>query len=517
MYNILLSTENKEIAEEFLKHILITAAKLDDKNLVSELCNFLIDEHNSRKRCLNISDILHSKDKENKSALYYANFNNQMRTGIDLLYVEKEVHNGDRNEAIQCLRNNAGYIKLDQWLIGSYKLLHPPEKYSRYVSASLIVGLQILLSFIFLFWDWISDILLLYQYMNIAIYSNEFTQNQTCNEAQVIPCLEQTDSDIQQTYTMASIVMLITLSMTSIAYIWVAFKHSYEKWTANCVFLLPIITKILWPITYFCREIMDRVNLDTKGRNESLEESKTYWIIIKTLENGFENVIQMFLQLYLLKPYISFLTTLSLSEFIQLSVGNIFDFTDSLCEGRNLSIGMSKLFLSILSLSFGASSSQTSKPGITLGQTIKNIALWLSFVCLSISRIMAIFSLVALQSPLPGIFCFLLIHLVLVFFILIDKSVSYRNVSSHFLTIMSCISSHTVIISFQKKERGNQTFWRQLNFQSLILIENVLLCTLPLMIPDHYPPEDCYDYSHNFIALIIGLWSIGIILQVNIF
>ena len=259
---------------------------------------------------------------------------------------------------------------------------------------------------------------------------------------------------------------------------------------------------------------MDKVKYDKQRGRKKVDESKEYWFIIKTLENGVENVIQMFLQLYLLTPYISFLTTLSLSEFIQLSVSNIFDFTDSLCEGRNLSIGMSKLFLSILSLSFGASSRQTSKPGITLGQTLKNIALWLSFVCLSISRIMAIFSLVALQSPLPGIVCFVLIHLVLVFFILIDKSVSYRKVSSHFLTIMSCISSHTVIISF-RKYRGQTTFRRQLHFQSLILLENVLLCTLPLMIPDHYPPEDCYDYSHKFIAFVVGLWSIGIILQVN--
>ena len=318
--------------------------------------------------------------------------------------------------------------------------------------------------------------------------------------------------------------------MTSLAYIWAAFKHFNEKRTANKnlsffkVYFLPIISMIFWPITYLCREVMDRVKLENKGTNELVEESKKYWVIIKTLENGCENVIQMFLQLYLLKPYISFQTTLSLREFLQFSVSNIFHYSDSLCEESNISIGMSKLLLSILSLSYGASSRQTSKPGITLGQTIKNTMLWLSFASLSISRITAIFSLVALQSPIHGIVCFLLIHLALVFLILREKNVSctcsdvsthFKTIiSTHFTTIMSCISSHTVIISFEKKERGKETFRRQLYFQSLILLENTVLCFLPLIIPDHYPTGECYDYSHKFIAFVIGMWSIGIILQV---
>ena len=523
VYEILKSTENNEIIEFFLKHTLVGAAKFDKKILVSEICSLLIEEHNSNQRGLKerVDTILHHKDQEENSALYYANYNNQLLTGIDLLYVEKEVHSMDRHGALKCLRKNAGYLKLDQWLIGSYKIVHPPEKWVRYVSASLVVGFQLLLSFAFLFWDWISDILLCKQYMSIAFYSNENTGNQTCNEAQEIPCLEQTDDDIQLTYTIASIVMLITISITSLVYLWAAYKHSSKKWTTTnntthrmIIFIMLIITKIFWPITYLCREVRDRV-INSKGKNDLVEESKTYWVIIKTLENGCENVIQMFLQLYLLRPYLSFLTTLTLSRFIQLSVGNLFDFSDSLCEGRNLSIGMSKLLLSILSLSYGASSRQTSKPGITLGQTIKNIVLWLSFVCLSISRITAIFSLVALQSPLPGIGCFLLIHLILVFWILRDENVPFCEVLTQFKTILSCISSHTVIISFEKKKRGKETFQRQLYFQILILLENVLLCSLPLMISDHYPPGDCYQYSYKFLAFDIGLWIIGIILQVN--
>ena len=153
VYEILLSTENKEIAEEFLKHILVSAAKYDKKILVSEICSLLIDEHNSNKRDLKtrINAILHYKDQESHSAIYYANYNNQLLTGIDLLYVEKEVHSENRDGALKCLRKNAGYIKLDQWLIGSYKIVHPPGKVSRYASASLVVGLQLLLSFIFLF------------------------------------------------------------------------------------------------------------------------------------------------------------------------------------------------------------------------------------------------------------------------------------------------------------------------------------------------------------------------------
>ena len=49
---ILNSTENKEAAEEFLKHILVSAAKHDEKNLVSEVCSLLMKNINQTKEVL---------------------------------------------------------------------------------------------------------------------------------------------------------------------------------------------------------------------------------------------------------------------------------------------------------------------------------------------------------------------------------------------------------------------------------------------------------------------------------
>ena len=147
------------------------------------------------------------------------------------------------------------------------------------------------------------------------------------------------------------------------------------------------------------------------------------------------------------------------------------NFSDSLCDGKNVNIALGKLFLSILSLAHGSSSRRTSKTGITLGQTIKNFVLWLSFICLTLARTIAIFSLVTLEYPLSGIACFISIHLIMMPLVFIDghgklweisktnsKKPSLQRLKNIGKLMLTCLASHTLVINFQSQDRGNQTF-----------------------------------------------------------
>ena len=157
VYEIFKSTNDLKKVEEFLKRTLVLAAKSKGNNIVSDICSLLLVKkhpslnHIDKKRRLKIDDILHSKDEHGNSAMYYANLNMQLLTGLDLLYVENKVHADDRDGALKCLRVNAGYLKLDQWLIDSYKLVHPSDSFERKVNALLVVSAQLLLSYFIFF------------------------------------------------------------------------------------------------------------------------------------------------------------------------------------------------------------------------------------------------------------------------------------------------------------------------------------------------------------------------------
>ena len=388
--------------------------------------------------------------------------------------------------------------------------------------------MQLIISFFFFFTDWYSDITLCYQYWGIAFDKELEHGNTSCQETELLSCFDQSAMDLRATYTQAFILMLITIIISSCAFFAVAYQHSPIDYIWNLdpgkgfmryiiqlvIWFIQFFSKIMWPFTYAIRAYIARVETDKTEHNFELLEDKTMWAFLKSIENGFENSIQMFLQLYLLKPYVSYLTTMSFSQVIQQGIGSLFNFSDSICDGKNVNIALGKLFLSILSLAYGSSSRRTSKPGITFGQTIKNLVLWLSYICFSLTRTIAIFSLIALEHPLSGIICFMSIHLIMMPLVIYDKYF-FRGWPNFIMSILSCLASHTLIIDFRPSERGRPTFWIQIKFQLIILIENCVLLLLPVTQPDLYPDRKCYNYSWDIVFFTNGLWVVGICLQVK--
>ena len=597
LVQILEKKSNIEDVEDFLGKLLLLSSKHREDYLVTEICN-LISNHDveaiSRWREKNginqneedhkkmVQKIIHFTEKDDHSVMYYINMTNNLKNGLELLYTEKYAH-GNRQDTLRCIRKKAGNFMLDAWLIDTYKLVDPSEGMGRKISAMMAVSVQIFLSIIFLGFDYISDILLCREYWIWAFDTQNAITNSTCtaeidyqsclaNEIRLsnmtdddfIPqvvqlvenvtcsrtkkwtsCIEFDVETTQEKYIPAFYIMLMTIIVSTSTYVWITYKTKVD---VKGSYWMKILLKPFWPILYVIDEYKLRSGTD-KELSSSLKEKESSWKVLKSVENGIENYIQFFIQLFLLAPYISFLQTLSSVELFELGLSNVigmFNLSTTCNENGGYS-ALGKLFLSILSLSYGIASRNTSRRGQTLSQTIKNLVLWLSYVLLCFVRVMAIFSLLALENPVVPVLLFASLHFALVFMVLMitkeftfeknvksiwrdekgkignegRQTVVWRNFCAKVLTetfpyILSCMGSHTIMMSFYDVKQG-PTFFKQFLFQFLVAVENVILLSLPILWTEIYPTTDCFRTTSSQLILAATLWFAGICLLVRFY
>ena len=411
--------------EEYLGFLLLISCKNSEDKLVTEINNFLSNYESviwrnwkERNRIEQVDhknmvhNIIHYRDGNDLTCIYYINKNNRLLNGLELLYNEKYAH-GNRSEALKCIRMNAGIFLLDSWLLDTYKLVDPSNGFGKKFDAFLAVALQIILSLIFFASDLITDISLCVQYWFMA-YN---TGNSYCEyNPGIRPSCPRLN--IKELYIPAFWIMITTLVISVSTYIWLAVKAkppSKRIW--DCSFFW----KPLWPLFYLFEEFKLRSD-PSKKLDDSLKEREYSWKLLKMVENGIENYIQFLLQLFLLAPFIGFEWTSPLQELLLIDLSNlsgIFNPNESLCGRNGGNSAMDKLFLSVLSLTYGVATNQTTRRGQSLKQTLKNLVLWLSYFLLCIVRIMSIFSLLALNNPVGPIVTFVTIHFLFVFQILV--------------------------------------------------------------------------------------------------
>ena len=76
VYEIMKSTDHIRSIEEFLANLLVSAAKYNEKNVVSKICSLLLDKNHSslkhlkEKESLKVKSILHFKDYDDKPAIF---------------------------------------------------------------------------------------------------------------------------------------------------------------------------------------------------------------------------------------------------------------------------------------------------------------------------------------------------------------------------------------------------------------------------------------------------------------
>ena len=196
----------------------------------------------------------------------------------------------------------------------------------------------------------------------------------------------------------------------------------------------------------------------------------------------------------------------------------MFSMPESYCNKSDGYAALGKLTLTILSLSYGMSSRQATKRGQTLGQSIKNLVLWISFSLFSLARMIAIFSLLTLSYPLPALLSFMFVHILMVLLIqacLNKKMNSIWTLTKEFVpNLISAVGSHTLWIDINSPARGTPTFLKQTIFQAMIMIENLIMLLLPVLAPGYYPQDDCFQIHPSLIIYSCSFWLVGALLQV---
>ena len=564
-----MSQPRPEELQNFLQHLLIYACQFKCDALVTEICGVLQNK-NSRamKKLTNdkdyskvVEEIVHHKSEDELTPLCYVRKHHEFMNGLALLKLEIEAHGKENGkDCLKCITQGTEYYHLDPWLIDSFKAINSSEGFGKKIKAIFDVLVFVIPSIVFYFSDLYTDLILCIQYyymvyvygstMNTACFQEDEDKsclvqtlgNFSCSDSTStlsavhgivtevncssvndwVHCFENNDNEIQiQQYKTAFYVMIAACLISLITY-WLSAKNieiskSKKVWKN-------LIVKVIWPFTYAYGEYQYRID-PHYTESDLLKVSKSTWHILKNIENGLENFAQILLQVYLLSPYVNSIRNLPWMNILYLSVNSIyksFSIPNLFCIQSNVDTALGKLLLSILSISYGVSSRKTSKPGQTFGQSIKNLVLWISYFFITISRTVAIFSIISQNDPVTAILISVLVHLIVVAIVkMMTDDIGYLNDDKDKLwkrvswCALSCLASHTFRINFKDNKRGTNTFYKESAFQFVIVVENIILLLLPDAFPNLYPNNnDCYQFSYHDVLISFLLWFLGIILQV---
>jgi hypothetical protein len=182
------------------------------------------------------------------------------------------------------------------------------------------------------------------------------------------------------------------------------------------------------------------------------------------------------------------------------------------------------------------------KPGLGLCEKpFKTLPILLSVLAQTIARIVAVRSLILITSQLgyAKYAIFFIPHYLLVFLIKTlfetkshrgklrtlkeskDNLIIQQNVRNRFLNFLkfvaSGVSSTIVMIHLHgdrqhTRNKPHYSFISHTLFFILVFVENIILVCLPYMLPDLYPPLDCFtaESRGNAVWIVGGLWVAGV-------
>ncbi len=362
----------------FLKTHLIGCAKELNSQLFKELTQFLFVSHHNLTRDtftlsqIDLGKILHYRTEKAgsvfcKTALNWANENNDRFMALELLKLEEDVHDSEV-KGLECLRNNLSSDALLPWIIESYSKFYEQSPASRWSEAVCTVFIElILLSYVPFMYDLYSDISLAISYYGFAYVNETFDDNElvTCLGSQVsFTCYERTGSDnavsfytnstydtleetsssenIRHMFEVAFWTTLVSIIVSTFFYFCcISFDASPRPltlvsdkilvWGRNrnwnpvlvkavakfCHLFLVILCKLLWPFVHISRRIQYLASTKRSQHKERRSESDEAWNNIKTVEYGIESSLQLFLQLWLLRPFLPDITVWSSTDMVQ--------------------------------------------------------------------------------------------------------------------------------------------------------------------------------------------------------
>ena len=564
------SDRNKLIS--FLGTQLVGCAKEKDQDVLRALFNFCIKEYKCEvpENRNELFQIVHYRflDKiTSKTALNWANENDDMSMALELVRLEKLVHQ-DKLSGHECFKQTLSETTLKSWIKNTYDNFFPDEKCAAFFAIAWLLSKLFFFYYLPIFYDYYSDITLAFAYHTIA-YANvteikEILKSPSsyCNSTNLVS--DSFDQDLSMeainlVFETAYGVTLGTVFLSSLVYIIISFFQPCpdlnnlisQKIISDHSLLTTIWSyarecwsygvKLFWPIQHMINLVKHCRARKKSEHVHQVCESHNTLTLVKSSENGLEGSFQLFLQCWLLKPFFRILSKLGYSELVVQSLmglGNWISF--GLLPASYLANALGKFLMTIcfMALSVALMKSGDMEPQDAL-------PLFLSTFVQIVARMIAMLSLFVLKSSIINFLIFLLLHYAILFIVKIlcetyyktcteqhseEQDINYygcqrreqeesftNNAKMYTLKFMlSILCSSTILINIKKGSTSSFSF--QTSFFILTLIENLALTSLPLLLPSNYleytffPPQT----HNNRIYSICFLWIIGVVFEVGL-
>jgi hypothetical protein len=320
-----------------------------------------------------------------KTALNWANENNDRFMALELLKLERGIHPTEV-EGLECLRAHLSSDALLPWIIESYGKFYDQPGTVRWCEAFLTVFTAlVLLSYLPFIIDIYSDANLVLSYGRFAFGSEHLNLSEllSCGATQLnSSCYDQTGSDhplppvltvfanasyddfdaidagfpqsgsdenIRHMFEVAYWTTTASIFVSSVFYIFcVAFDASpsfiagvperialwgrkrgwsecsltWLGWLARVS--LTVVCKLFWPLVHIGRRLRYQAAVKRSEHKATRVSSDEAWFSIKTVEHGIEASLQLFLQLWLLRPFLPGITAWDSTELVTREVFLIF-------------------------------------------------------------------------------------------------------------------------------------------------------------------------------------------------
>ena len=520
---------------------------------------FCLTEKDILYEVVHYLDATHFEKTFHKTALAWTNENDDPISASDLLHFEYQTHETKR-EGLNCMKNQLTNDKLLYWMTRTFSKFYPTPNYILWTTASIVSCLQLGLSYFFYLFDIVSDLQLTRDYKDalddIDGYTHEMWKCARHDEYDELlkpgTCFLKADKYPRTTYETAYYLTIFSMVISIAVYIigiifffdsknitekltWFKDTKGKGSWRRIILkYLLLCGIRIFWPFFHIYRRIRYEASRNKSSRRKNLIEFESIWIMVKTIEYGIEATVQLIIVLYLLVPFYDQIHDWDFQTTCQKTFNGIAHFmTGGWYSACLLEKVVGKLFINVVVQSLSLTTLRYIKYGMSIFEHASNMwPLFLSNISQIVARIMVlrVFFVTAedvlgIDSKGLAITLFFLIHFTLTFCIKITFELNSKDYCRinwicfyGIVKFLINLISSSIVYTWSPQGYGrdprrnvheHNTFLPQLLFQSLILMEHLILIILPLSLSSSF----CLD-SHTFqltAFLVPCLWLVSIL------
>ena len=528
--NKLLNGRSQSYIESFLKHHLIPGVYAANHPFVHQLISQfyklpLCSQHKIiHFRCHNDIPNGFNYQMYDKTVLYWATRQSQQSILSEIVralfnvYNTKSKKKSSKPPGVECFEQlEETYYKTQA--IRLYLDLFEPERhwYNNIFSAIIQI---LLLCYAFFIYDLYLDIELIMAYRDqerLITSFGYFTDNSTNLTIQEDP----------ENYKIARYFSIGLILPSLIAYLlltWFKFDVPQRLLVSNHPswnFFMKIFNPIVFPATYFLRQIRTETYPNSYGKSQRFEDCRTIWMTVRRVETGVESVGQLILQLWLFGPFVRLMKAWSTQEVFKhvwSGLGHVVSFT--IAEATFIEKMLAKFCLSTFLACGSVTFIRVSKPSDTGMGSLPSITLFFTSCLLEmVARFMTLQLLFMINIDKNFHFMCILAHVLIELVIKVTfewPKITTRSITSVVeMLIKSLIGSSCSLLVFLntlRSEAAKGAKDNNLKNTFFPITIHLMVCLIEQTILIYIPTPEEKSWTLQFIPYILLTFSISLMI-----